>query len=315
MVMPSLSRDEPARAKLHQEAERRWLRLERQHPELADTIRYGRRLVALFIDERPSAPTFALTAEQARAKLTAGLPLLDEETLDFDLPGLHRFATLLCAWASEQALLGPAAAEIAQALQTGALTVEALLATAASGEHEAVIALATRLTLDSALLRTLAELTLSAGLMGLAQRLMSLVREAGTAWDIPICPICGGEPLLAELQGSGGERMLRCTTCGGGWRTLISRCVHCGTSDSTMLHYLAAEGEEGKYRIDLCDRCWGAMKGATTFATTPPELLLIEDIALLHLLHDAQARGYTTTPIIDHVGSLGDPSLTPHPEA
>lgn len=310
MVIPMLPRDARAREKLHREADRRWLRLERHHPELADTIRYGRRLVALFIDERPSTSPFVLTAGQASAKLATGLPLLDDETLDFDLPRLHHFAALLCDWAGDQPLLAPAAAAMAQALSAGTLTIEELLASTASGEDEAVRVLATRLTLDPALLRTLAELTLSAGLMDLAQFLTPLLREAAIPWDAPICPICGGEPLLAELQGSGGERMLRCATCGGGWRTLVSQCAYCGTGDSTMLHYLAAEGEEGKYRIDLCDRCRGAMKGVTTFAATPPELLLIEDTALMHLLHEAQARGYTTNPAIEHTGPLDEPAAT-----
>jgi FdhE protein len=255
-----------------------------------------------------------LTVEQARAKLARGLPLLEGEAIAFDLPSLHRFAMRLCDWASEQALLAADAAAIQHALATGTLNVEELLGAAASGEHEAVLALATRLTLAPALLRTLAELSLSAGLMDLAQQLMPLVREAAAPWDRPICPICGGDPLLAELQGSGGERMLRCATCGGGWRALISQCAHCGTSDSTMLHYLATEGEEGKYRIDLCDRCRGAMKGVTTFTATPPELLLIEDTALLHLLHDAQARGYTTHPAIDDDRTSDGSSFTPRPE-
>jgi len=309
MVIPSLPRDASARDKLHREADRRWLRLERQHPELAETIRYGRRLVALFIDERPPAPPFALTVEAAQAKLAVGLPLLEDEALELDLPSLRHFAVLLCAWAGEQELLAPAAATIARALSDGALTVDELLASAATGA-DTMAALAARLALDPPLLRTLAELTLSAGLMALAQQLLPLVRDAAIPWDAPICPICGGDPLLAELQGSGGERMLRCATCGGGWRTLVSQCAHCGTNDSTLLHYLAAEGEEGKYRIDLCERCRGAMKGVTTFAATPPELLLIEDAALLHLAEAAEARGYTTTPSIDHADPSDDRAPT-----
>jgi hypothetical protein len=300
-------RDANAREKLHREADRRWTRLEQHHPELAETIRYGRHLIALFIDERPAAPPFPMTVEQARAKLAADVPLLDDEALDLDLPRLRHFATRVCAWAGEQALLAAPAAELGRALATGALAIDALLA--AAGDDEAAPVLATTPALDPALLRTIAELTLSAGLMDLGQHLMPLVRETETAWALPLCPICGGAPLLAELQGSGGERMLRCATCGGGWRTLISRCAHCGTSDSTMLHYLAAEREEGKYRIDLCDRCRGAVKGVTTFAATPPELLLIEDLALSHLAEAAHARGYTTHPAIDRA----DPGDTPPP--
>lgn len=304
-----------ARLKLHREADRRWLRLERQHPELTDTIDHGRRLVTLLIDERPAAPSLTLTAQQVSAKLAAGLPLLDDEALDFDLPRMHRFAMLLCGWAGEQPLLATAAAEIQQALASGILTIDALLSSAANDGEETHVGITQGdIPLDPALLRTVAGLTLSAGLIDLAQRLMPLVRNASIPWNAPFCPICGGEPLLAELQGSGGERMLRCTTCGGGWRILVSQCAHCGTNDSTMLHYLAAEGEEGKYRIDLCDRCQGAMKGVTTFAATPPELLVIEDAALLHLMQEARARGYTSHPIVDRAEPSDVPPLTSHLE-
>jgi len=311
MVSQPSPRDTAARDKLHREADRRWTRLERQHPELAEAIRYGRRLVALFIDERPAAPPFALTIEQARAKLTVGVPLLDDEALQLDLSALRRFATHLCAWAGEQELLASAASAIAQALATDMLIVEDLLGVATGDEDAITATLATRLTLDPALLATVAALTLSAGLMVLAQEMMPLLREAAVPWDLPFCPICGGAPLLAELQGSGGERMLRCATCGGGWRILISQCAHCGTNDSAALHYLAAEGEEGKYRVDLCERCRGAMKGVATFSATPPELLLIEDTALLHLLHEAEVRGYTTIPAIEYPHTPGELPVTP----
>lgn len=311
MVSRSSAHNAAARDKLHREADRRWTRLERRHPELAETIRYGRRLVTLFIDERPEAPPFALTIEQARAKLTSGSPLLDDEALELDLPALRRFATLLCAWAGEQEVLAPAARVIAQALVTDTLTIDDLLGVATADDVAMAVTLTARLTLDPALLATVAALTLSAGLMGLAQELTPFLREAAIQWDMPHCPICGGVPLLAELQGSGGERMLRCATCGGGWRILISQCGHCGTNDSAALHYLAAEGEEGKYRIDLCERCRGAMKGVATFTATPPELLLIEDTALLHLLHEAEARGYTTTPAIDSLHTPVEPPVTP----
>jgi formate dehydrogenase maturation protein FdhE len=63
-----------------------------------------------------------------------------------------------------------------------------------------------------------------------------------------------------------------------------------------LLHYIAAEGEGEKYRVDLCDHCHGYLKSVTAFAPTPPELLTIEDAALLHLDEAARERGYTSTP-------------------
>jgi FdhE protein len=86
--------------------------------------------------------------------------------------------------------------------------------------------------------------------------------------------------------------VLRCATCGAGWRVARSRCAGCGTDDPSALHYLAPEGREEKYRVELCDRCHSYLKSTTTFAPTPPELLAIEDAGLLHLETAARERGY-----------------------
>lgn len=287
------------REKLQQEAERRWTRLGQEHPELAEVIVYGRLLVTLFIDELPTAVPSALTMERAREKLTAGIPLLEGEEIDIDLPGLQRFLALLCAWARAQPSLARPATQIEQAVKRRRLTAEALFSAAASGDPADIALLAHELALDTPLLTTLANYTLSAALMGTARELLPVLKGTDEVWQGAHCPICGGAPLLAEFQGSSGERVLRCAICGGGWRILVSSCAHCGTSDSTVLHYLAAEGKESKYRIDLCDRCHGYVKAITSFSATPSELLPIEDAALLHLERTAQARGYSASPAIE----------------
>ena len=79
------------RARLHKEAERRWEKLGREHPELEDTIAFGRGLVARYVDDLPRAADVALTPEEARAKLAVGMPLLEDQDLGLDLPGIRRF--------------------------------------------------------------------------------------------------------------------------------------------------------------------------------------------------------------------------------
>ena len=75
-----------------------------------------------------------------------------------------------------------------------------------------------------------------------------------------------------------------------------ARCPHCSNEDQRTLQYLAVEGQAEKYRVELCDRCRGYVKSATSFEPTPAELLTIEDAALLHLDAIARERGYTATP-------------------
>lgn len=292
-------RTERARERMHKEAERRWKKVEQDHPELADTIAFGRGLVALYIDKLPGAGQITLTPEMVREKLAAGTPLLEDENLNLDLPGIRSFFSDLCEWAGDQPDLSRAAWTIKQAVRTGALDVDDLMSAALAGDHEQIDALATRFGVQVTLVQTLTGFLVSAALMETARKLNPLVDEAfgaGIAWDHSFCPICGGPPLLSELQGSEGQRVLRCAACGGGWQFPRVRCPHCGTTDDKKLHYLALDTEAEKYRVDLCNNCHHFTKSTTAFAATPAELLTIEDAAMLHLDAAARERGYTSAP-------------------
>lgn len=280
------------REKLRREAERRWARLGRDHPELAATIAAGRGIVALYIDHLPPAPPLALTPEAARGKLAAGVPLLADESLDFDLPALRRFLGGLCAWAQAQPARAADGARLGRAVASGDLAADALLAAVLAGDDATLEANAQRLTVPIALLRTLAGFLASAALLTVGRDLAPLLSGEGVTWGGARCPLCGGLPLLAEHQGSEGRRVLRCATCGAGWRFARNRCAGCGDDDPAAQHYLAAEGREEKYRVELCDRCRGYLKSVTAFAPTPAELLTIDDAAMLHLEAAARERGY-----------------------
>jgi FdhE protein len=280
------------REKLHREAERRWARLGRDHPELAATIAAGRGLVALYIDHLPPAPPLALEADAAREKLAAGVPLLADESLDFDLPALRAFFAALCAWAAAQPERAADGERLARAVGSGETVADDLLAATLAGDDVALGTLAQRLGVADDWLRSLVGFLASAALMGVAHALGPLLAREGAAWGEAHCPVCEGLPLLAEHQGSEGQRVLRCATCGAGWRFPRNRCAHCGTDEPGAQHYLAAEGTEEKYRVDLCDRCHRYLKSVTAFAPTPAELLAIDDTAMLHLEAAARERGY-----------------------
>lgn len=290
------ARTERASERLHKEADRRWKKVEQEHPELADTVAFGRGLVNLYIDELPAAGRIALTPEAARAKLAAGQPLLEDEQLDLDLPGVRRFFSSLCSWAGDQPDLARDAWAVKGAVRKGTLDVDDLIGAALDGDQARIDGVAARLGVQPTLIQTLTGFAVSAALMETARTLAPTLEEAGAAWEEGFCPICGGPPLLAELQGSEGQRVLRCAACGGGWKFPRVQCPHCGTTDAAKLHYLALDEEAEKYRVELCDNCHGFIKSVTSFAPTPAELLTIEDAAMLHLDAAARERGYTPAP-------------------
>lgn len=48
-------------------------------------------------------------------------------------------------------------------------------------------------------------------------------------------------------------------------------------------------------RIETCDKCGCYLKVISSFAPSPPELLVVEDLATLHLDYIAEERGYALT--------------------
>ncbi len=282
----------PDRERLHREAERRWARLEREHPELAPAIAAGRGIVALYLDYLPPAPPLDLTPEVVRAKLGSGTPLLADEALDFDPGALRRFFAAACAWTATRPDRADDGARLVRAVTDGTLDAETVLALALAEDDAGLVEMARRLDIGADLLRALARFLVSAALIAVARALATAVAREGGAWDRPICPICGAPPLLAEQQGTEGQRVLRCAVCGAGWRFARNRCPGCDTTEPGAQHFLAVEGREEKYRVDLCDNCHGYVKSCTAFAATAPELLAIDDIALLHLAEAARERGY-----------------------
>lgn len=288
---------ETRRQKLRQEAERRWRKLGQEHPELENTIAFGRGLVTRYIDDLPRAAPVALAPEAARAKLAAGTPLLEEQDLDLDLRGSRRFFRSLCPWVGAQGEFAADARTLEAEVLANDRFVDELLSASLAGDDAAIAATAERLGVSLTLLQSLVGFTMSAALMETARALAPLLE--GVSWERNFCPVCGGPPLLAELQGSEGQRMLRCATCGASWKFPRTRCVHCESDDPKAQHYFSVDGEGEKYRVEVCDRCHGYLKSVTSFAPTSAELLTIEDAALLHLDEVAKERGYSATPFAE----------------
>jgi FdhE protein len=278
------------RQHLHDEAEWRWRKLGQDYPDLAETISFGRGLVKLYINELPAAGRVEITPELAREKLAAGVPLLEEEEVQFDLPGIQRFFYRLCTWAGGQPDLASAGDRLQRALIMEDLRVEELLDAALNGDDEQLTATAERFGVPIEMVQTLVGFTVSAALLETGRTLAPLLAESG--WDQATCPVCGGPPLLAERIGEGEMRLLRCAACGIGWEFPSVRCVHCGNADESLFHSLPDDRPDAANRIELCNHCHGYLKIAVATEPTPPELLTVVDTAFLPLDAIARDRGY-----------------------
>jgi len=70
------------------------------------------------------------------------------------------------------------------------------------------------------------------------------------------CPVCGRQPVIADLRKyrQGRARDLVCGGCGTRWHYTRVGCVYCGNTDLQKMHTLEPEGSD-IMRLDVCDAC------------------------------------------------------------
>ncbi len=229
-------------------------------------------------------PTLALTPEAARTKLVEGIPLLRGESLTLDGKACQR------RWRAACDALHPHVGGAAQSLRRAGLDPGELLREVLAGPAPGVHARVEAFGLDAALVATVLRLTSFAFLSRLAATLAPL--RADSTWTHGYCPTCGSWPLLGEFRGLDQVRVLRCGWCATGWEFPRLRCVFCGQRDHTSLGYLHVEGQQDRQRAATCESCRGYIKMVATLAPLSGPLLLVTDLATLHLDLAAANRDY-----------------------
>lgn len=271
----------------------RLAQLARQQPDLAELAATNAALLRVAFRDVPPL-VLTITADHARAKLGAGVPLLRGEPLPLDAAWLRQRYAALCAVLAQQArqsaTVSAAADATRQAIQRGTLDIAALVVDVLSGDPQIVVERAARLELDSALVATLLRWTLLPLLEQVAQQLQPL--RARWPWPHGYCPTCGAWPLLAEQRGIEQTRVLRCGLCATEWPLERMLCPFCGSRNPADMGYLYEEGQEAARRVVTCERCHCYFKSVATLAPLPTPLLPVTDLATLHLDLIALERAY-----------------------
>ncbi|MFV1956821.1 MAG: formate dehydrogenase accessory protein FdhE [bacterium] len=79
-------------------------------------------------------------------------------------------------------------------------------------------------------------------------------------WEKGSCPVCGGTPAVAYLEGEGGKRYLICHRCHTQWRFGRVTCPFCNNTNNKELGYFTIEDESELLRVDFCRACDGYIK-------------------------------------------------------
>jgi FdhE protein len=233
--------------------------------------------------------TVNLTQAQAAEKLQDGVPLLRGERMPLSLPTIKATLVRLCAAARDHGGRPGSAGEIAAAVETGALQVDALVQAVLDGQPATLHERAAELGVDGEMLGTLLRFSLFPALQKLAAQLDAL--RAVAPWGQGYCPICGSWPLLGEHRGLDQTRFLRCGLCAAEWPVDRLLCPYCGSNNHEDLGYLHVEGAD-QQRAVTCERCRGYIKVLASLAAIPPLELMVHDLATIHLDLIAVERGF-----------------------
>jgi FdhE protein len=281
--------------------DQRLAQLRAAHPELESAIDLQARLArqALTSARDPLVEAFPLPRARVVAKVRSGTPLLHGEPAVVDVHyAADLFGRLVDVVAdAPDPELGQRVGALVAAATGGRLDPERLFTEALVQHPDHLAELAVAGGVDPDLLSTLAGLSVAPLLRAYASHLLPLLDQAddgspdGAIWERGYCPICGGWPLLGELRGLDQAQFSRCAACGSGWRSRRLACQYCGTDDHRQLHRLQVEGER-RFHVLVCDACRGYLPVGNAFDPLPAELLVLDDLASIHLAIAAIERGY-----------------------
>jgi FdhE protein len=136
----------------------------------------------------------------------------------------------------------------------------------------------------------LAQVALAPSLEAVAEKLLA-EHHGERAWEHGHCPVCGRPPLIAELAGQEGVRMLTCSFCHARYRAPRMMCAFCGERDQAKLPFFTVEEEPG-YRVDVCATCKRYIKTIDFRNLDRVVVPLLDDLESLALDMVASREGY-----------------------
>lgn len=117
-------------------------------------------------------------------------------------------------------------------------------------------------------------------------------RFIAPTWMEGYCPVCGAWPAFAEVRGIERSRHLRCGRCGSEWQSRGLICIYCGVTDHTKLVSLVPENSGSNSVIEACTHCRSYVKSFTTLQGSPPDSIILDDLASVELDIAAVEHGY-----------------------
>jgi hypothetical protein len=251
-----------------------WEDLLQRRPTFRETLEPLSRIFRAWAEWTDQPAPLRWSAEACRARWSNGEPLL-AGALPSISPG--SLETLLAPALDVLAGFEEDPREFAEAWDRGAIGPSGLFP---ERGRIASIEVQERSQLSQNALAFLAVVALRPGLAAYFAECREHV--ADSAWDLGVCPCCGGPPGFADLL-EDGRRQLACHLCGTSWTFARLVCPFCGTrTASDFVRLVAEEAEEG-YAIGACRSCRGYVKELDRRVRWNAGCGLVEDWGSPHL--------------------------------
>jgi len=255
-------------------------------PALAETIDLHRALLLAQAGVQVPLPHLELGAEEVRALLSEGSPLLKPEELKVDWEVFAQLCEEICGIASRHRLelgeeLGKIRAFLGNHPDKRSPVVHYL--------RDESLERAEETGLNGELLAFVLNNSLHPFLRAYAQVLAPLIDDR--LWYRGRCPICGGQPDLALLEAEMGGRHLLCSRCDSQWLFRRLECPFCSNTEPNKLIYYPSEDEV--YRLYVCQVCNRYLKTIDMRRATSKVIPPVERIITVAMDVAAREAGYT----------------------
>ena len=254
--------------------------LKRQHPEWEPWLAVVQTILRETADPKWDA------AVPLRAQIQSKVPLLAEAKLELEKSLLGPFSEQLMRVACRSGT--PQMATLKTALDAK-LDVFTLFRASLNQDGDRIKEVAVDLGADPEAFQAVVVLMPVPFLHACNRR---WARSLAASWMEGYCPVCGAWPAFAEVRGIERSRQLRCGRCGGEWQAHGLYCLYCGMTDHKELVSLVPENSGSNSVIDACTRCRGYVKSFTTLQGSPPDRVMLDDLASVELDVAAVEQGY-----------------------
>ncbi len=263
--------------------------LRKQRPQYAEIYDFHTGLCKFLEQQQSNWMSFSTDLNGWKTRRQAGFPMLTGGALQIDVESADKFVTALVESLIELGQEGKAELTlIAQALNSGTVQIDKLLAACMEKDRAPIETIAAILEIPSALLEYVCSTTLA---FGLQEWLKEIPLPDYSDWHEGYCPICAGAPAMGELSDDEGNKQLHCSICATNWGVTRLKCSYCGNEETDTLEYFTAEGEAG-YRVDICRKCSGYLKVVDSRELGEGLPMDVEDLNTLHLDLMAQKEGF-----------------------